>query len=308
MEIPNKLLYQWECKQGAVRACRFNVDGNYCLTCGGDKSIKLWNPHKGLHLKSYIGHGMEVLDARGSCDNSQVASGSADKTVSLWDVTSGNVMRKWRGHVGKVTCIAFNEESTVVLSGSIDGSIRAWDVKSHKKDSIQVMHEPKDSVTSLKVTQYEIFVASLDKRIRKYDLRNGELVTDYIGQPVMSLEQTRDGQCLLLGCTDSTIKLFDKDTGELLQEFTGHKNLEYRIESVISACDRLVLSGSEDGKIYIWDLVEGSVKETLGMSGGHTIHSLSFHPMKQLFLSASQETVALWGTEENSDKGEESVE
>lgn len=39
------------------------VDGNYCLTCGSDKSVKLWNPHSGLLLKTYMGHGQEVLDA-----------------------------------------------------------------------------------------------------------------------------------------------------------------------------------------------------------------------------------------------------
>lgn len=41
------------------------VDGNYCLTCGSDKSLKLWNPHKGTALRTYQGHGYEVLDAAG---------------------------------------------------------------------------------------------------------------------------------------------------------------------------------------------------------------------------------------------------
>lgn len=85
-----------ECNQGAVRAIRYNgklslewihfinntyvtdkcnvfkfsiVDGNYCLSCGSDKKIKLWNPLKGLLLNTYAGHGNEVLDAASSCDN-----------------------------------------------------------------------------------------------------------------------------------------------------------------------------------------------------------------------------------------------
>lgn len=41
------------------------VDGNYCLTCGSDKTLKLWNPHKGTALRTYQGHGYEVLDAAG---------------------------------------------------------------------------------------------------------------------------------------------------------------------------------------------------------------------------------------------------
>lgn len=78
-----------KCKQQVVRAVRFNVDGSYCLTCGADKKIKLWNPHKELPLKTYGGHANEVLDAAGSSDSSQIVSCSADKSIILWDVTTG---------------------------------------------------------------------------------------------------------------------------------------------------------------------------------------------------------------------------
>ena len=43
-----------------MRAVRYNVDGNYCVTCGQDKSVKLWNPDRKALLKSYTGHGYEV--------------------------------------------------------------------------------------------------------------------------------------------------------------------------------------------------------------------------------------------------------
>lgn len=37
--------------------------GSYCMTCGSDKTLRLWNPHKSLLIKTYMGHGAEVLDA-----------------------------------------------------------------------------------------------------------------------------------------------------------------------------------------------------------------------------------------------------
>jgi len=76
------------------------VDGNYCLTCGSDKTLKLWNPLRGTLLRTYSGHGYEVLDAAGSFDNSSLCSGGGDKAVVLWDVASGQVVRKFRGHAG----------------------------------------------------------------------------------------------------------------------------------------------------------------------------------------------------------------
>ena len=43
----------------------FPADGNYLLTCGSDKSLKLWSVSRGTLLKAYCGHGYEVLDADG---------------------------------------------------------------------------------------------------------------------------------------------------------------------------------------------------------------------------------------------------
>ena len=40
-------------EHGAVRSVRYNRDGNYMLTCGSDKAIKLWNPSRQLLIKSY---------------------------------------------------------------------------------------------------------------------------------------------------------------------------------------------------------------------------------------------------------------
>ena len=170
-----------DCKQGAIRAAHLNVDGTYCITCGADKSIKLWNPHRELLLKTYAGHGFEVLDARGSTDNAQIASGSVDKTVMLWDVGTGQAQRKFRGHAGRVNCVCFNEESTLVLSGSIDCTVKIWDTKSKKNDPVQTLDEGKDAIMSLVISGHEIMTGSLDGRVRRYDLRMGKLFQDYIG-------------------------------------------------------------------------------------------------------------------------------
>ncbi len=48
------------CQQGAVRAVRFNKNGNYCITCGSDKTIKLWNPYTQLKIQTYEGHSQDV--------------------------------------------------------------------------------------------------------------------------------------------------------------------------------------------------------------------------------------------------------
>jgi mitogen-activated protein kinase organizer 1 len=52
--------------EGAVLAVRFNRDGNYCLSCGKDRTLRLWNPHTGAHVKTYKSHAREVRDVHSS--------------------------------------------------------------------------------------------------------------------------------------------------------------------------------------------------------------------------------------------------
>lgn len=292
-ELPEKLIQTIECKQGAVRAVRFNVDGNYCLTCGSDKSLKLWNPHKGILLKTYNGHGYEVLDAAGSFDNSQLCSCGSDKTVVLWDVAKGQVIRKFRGHAGKVNCVQFNEEATVILSGSIDSTIRCWDCRSRRPDPIQIMDEAKDGISSIKVSEHEILSGSVDGQIRRYDLRTGEMFADYVGSPITCVSFSKDGQCSLAASLDSTLRLLDKDTGELLGEYTGHKNHDYKLDCCLTEKDTHVVACSEDGKVYFWDLVEGSPTLTLAVGKG-VVQSLSYHPTETCMLTATEGSFQLW--------------
>lgn len=44
-----------------------------------------------------------------------------------------------------------------------------------------MLDDAKDSVTSLHVTDYEILCGSADCNVRRYDIRNGEMLSDYVG-------------------------------------------------------------------------------------------------------------------------------
>ena len=46
----------------------------------------------------------------------------------------------------------------------------------------------------------------------------GRLSADFIGEPVTCASFSRDGQCILVSSLDDTIRLMDKDTGEMLNE------------------------------------------------------------------------------------------
>ncbi|XP_044741162.1 WD repeat domain-containing protein 83 [Chrysoperla carnea] len=296
-----------DCKQGAIRAVRYNVDGNYCLTCGSDKKLKLWNPQKSLLLKTYGGHGDEVLDASGSCDSSHIVSCSTDKSVILWDVTTGQPIRRFRGHASAVKCVKFNEDSSIAVSGSKDNTVMCWDLKSRNNGPFQVLKEAKDCITSIQISDHEILTGSVDCKIRIYDIRVGKIICDFLGEPITSVNFTKDGQCILASCVDDTLRLMDKDTGEMLGEFKGHTMKDFAIESIVSQNDTHVMSGSIDSAIYVWDLVSGVVTNKLihpkiENRSYNVIYSLHGHPKRNEILSASGNFIFMWEPEHRSEE------
>jgi WD40 repeat protein len=80
-----------------------------------------------------------------------------------------------------------------------------------------------------------------------------------------------------------------------LNTFRGHQQEKYHVESVFSADESFVVSGSEDSKIYMWDLVSGKIVSSLSSHTGPVV-SLSMHPKKtSVLLSASADgTIKLW--------------
>lgn len=46
-----------------------------------DRTLRLWNPVKGLFIKEYRGHGYEVRDVSVCTDNSKMASVGGDRQV-----------------------------------------------------------------------------------------------------------------------------------------------------------------------------------------------------------------------------------
>lgn len=69
----------------------------------------------------------------------------------------------------------------VAVSGSQDNNVCCWDMRSRSNEPIQILSDARDCVMSIKVTDHEILTGSIDCHVRRYDLRNGKLMTDFLG-------------------------------------------------------------------------------------------------------------------------------
>src|SRR6266568_4891254 len=111
-------------------------------------------------------------------------------------------------------------------------------------------------------------------------------------EAVSSIAISPDGQTLISGGDDNTIKMWNLYTGQLLHTFEGH--IEDVSTVAISPDGQTLVSGSWDRTIKIWDLYAIQLLDTLR---GHLRYVLStaISPNGQILASGSQDTtINLW--------------
>jgi mitogen-activated protein kinase organizer 1 len=236
-----------------------------------------------------------VVDVEVNFDNTQIASCGGDKTPYIWNSETGIVIRKFRGHDQRINCLAFNEECTLLMTGSYDRTTKIWDLRSRSYDPIQTLDDPVDSVESICVSKHEIITGSIDGSVRTYDIRAGRLKVDTVNRPISCITLSHDQNIILASNLDSTLRLIDKEDGTLYNEYRGHINTEYPVKNCFSNNDTYVMSGSEDGNIFFWQLEDAKLIRSIHVHNGR-VSGLTSHPTKQYLLSSSTDTIKILGT------------
>jgi guanine nucleotide-binding protein subunit beta-2-like 1 protein len=138
-----------------------------------------------------------------------------------------------KGHAGWVTSIATPpENNNVLISGSRDKSIIIWDLT---KEEISSYGVPRRSLTG-----------------------HSHFVSDVV--------ISSDGQFVLSGSWDGTLRLWDIQAGGCHRRFVGHKKDVLSV--AFSADNRQIVSGSRDKTIKLWNTL-GVCKYTIE-ENGHT--------------------------------------
>lgn len=95
-------------------------------------------------------------------------------------------------------------------------------------------------------------------------------------------------------CNSSTFVMTVTHTNIIINRFKGHKHKEYKVESILSNTDAYAITGSENGKIYIYDVLEGNILSTLDAHQG-VASTLDYHPENTNMLSAGSDgLIHIW--------------
>merc|ERR1719242_2727399 len=172
----------------------------------------------GLPKKMMTGHSHFISEIKLTQDSRFAFSASWDGSVRLWNVANGRTISKLIGHKRDVLSVALSADDRQIITGSLDKDIKIWNTRSECKFTVD-KNQHTDAVSV----------------VRFYHARKPALC--------------------VTASWDKTIKVWDNLYMTLLHTFTGHKAQVTTLDIVENSA--FLASGSRDGKIMVWDIVQG---------------------------------------------------
>jgi WD40 repeat protein/uncharacterized caspase-like protein len=216
----------------AVRSSRFTPDrvalsgdGKLIAAGGREGTLKIWEAGTGRELFTLAGHKRGVWDLAFSPNNQLLASAGSDADIKLWSVATGQEVNTLMGHSVGVGAITFSPDGKKLASGGQDRMIMVWNIA------------------------------------------DGNPEVSYMGHHgwVNAVAFSPDGKKLASGSEDGEVRIWEVvgpgPQGEPpvirrpMQTLAGHTG---SIRSLTFNADgKLLVSGSEDASMRLWDVAAG---------------------------------------------------
>jgi WD40 repeat protein len=278
----------WDCLftldqcQDWVSDLLITPDGELLIAASFDRTIQVWHLKTGELVGALMDHESPVCSLALSQDGSLLASGSWDKTVKLWDLQGLREFRPtakkpWDGMLflgdtlvdetetaGSVRSLSMSPDSRFVASGWFEGDVQVWQVR--------VSPKRRRMTTTL---------------CDRAQVNQGR---------VEAVCFTPDGRQLLTAGADGSIVVwgFETETGRFHRD-RQLTEMPVPVNAIaLAAQGTLLVSGSRDRTLQVWDLASGELQGVLEGHGG-SVTTLAVCPDGDTVVSGSSDgTVKLW--------------
>ncbi|XP_060037474.1 WD repeat-containing protein 18 isoform X2 [Erinaceus europaeus] len=238
-----------------------------------------------------------------SPDGLYVLAGIAE-SLYLWEVSTGNLLVILSRHYQDVTCVQFSGDGSHFLSGSKDCLALAWSLCSVLQADPSRPPAPRHVWTrhTLPITDLHCSVggplarvatASLDQTVKLWEMSSGELLLSVLFDVgIMAVTMDLAEHHMFCGGSDGSIFQVDlcawpgqreksfrpeQDAGKV---FKGHRNQVTCLS--VSTDGTVLLSGSHDETVRLWDVQSKQCIRTVTLKGPVTNAAIMLAPVGML--------------------------
>jgi len=291
-----------------INSLSFSFDGEHLISANDNDELEVFQVDDGalkrtLHSKKY-----GVANVNYTHHHTQViySSTKSDHAIRYHSLHHNAYIRHFPGHTDRVTSLEMSPIEDQFLSCSLDRTLRLWDLR--KPTSAGVMEVGQSAVGCFD-PEGIIFAAGVDSEtIKLYDLRTfgrGPFSTFKLTPDRalnwISLKFSLEGNAILISTNGQSLKVVDAFDGTTRALLGGHKNTrKLNLKGTFSPCGELVLSGSEDGFIHMWNSKNGDHVGKLDGQHPNAVTSLAFNPFFDVIASSCTH-MCLWLPDEQYD-------
>ncbi|KAF8590071.1 WD40 repeat-like protein [Ramaria rubella] len=288
--------------QNPVNGLAWSPDDETLLTCA-DEFIKVWKTKTGVCIKDLHAHTDIVTALEWLPNGSGFLSAGMDSRIIFWD-NQGKQRETWESIPIRITDIATAPDGSRLVAVGVSRAPITLQPEESQQDL--------EGSTPPSATGTAPIIQKFEKRIMIWswpEMRvEASITLEGLGE-VTSVKISRDSRYALVSHGPDEVQLWDLEAMRLARKFTGQRQSRNIIRSCFGGVDEhFVVSGSEDGKVYVWHRDTGELLEALGGHGSGSVNSVAWNPRDpRMFASCSDDrTVRIWEAQPASTLIEES--
>lgn len=277
-----------------IRSLAFSPNSQTVISGGGTNEpfLKFWSIANGDEIDSLRSQSSAVLTLAVSPNGKTLVSSGEDADLHFWVWPDKDSKVSFFDHYSYVLDLVITPDSQLVITGALDG-LRVWTL-----DPPHFLYQLEDFGTpgyALAMHPNGYLVASGDDKgmIRFWNLRDKTIVSKFQAhsQTISGLVVIPDQRRLITASHDSTIKIWDMATGDLLDTWRGHQG---KIQSIaLSPNGKILASASIDG-VRLWNVDTGRLLRHF-TDHSDWVNVVAFSPDGQYLASGGfDKVVNLW--------------
>ncbi|KAI0312503.1 WD40 repeat-like protein [Amylostereum chailletii] len=275
-----------------VGCLAWSLDDSILLS-SSEHVIKMWNTKTGLCTRTIDSAHTDTVSALAWLpDGSGFVSGSQDRKIIIWG-TDGKQRHAWSPTSIRITDLAVTPDFTrLVAVGESATSSSAHNYTPPARGDSITPPGPGSRGAPASVS------GSGDYLMIVYDIATKEpAISIALEGQLTSVKISEDSQYALINHAPDEIHLWDLSTGQMARKYTGQRQGHHIIRSCFGGVDNnFVVSGSEDGNVYVWHRERGILLDILSGHGSGSVNSVAWNPRnKKMFASCSDDcTIRIW--------------